>query len=105
MSNRKSYHFLANAATVLLVLLLAITMAVSPTHASKRCAHPDGTQKGKACKAGYECVNTYAFGWHPRCEKLSDGCKKQCRSGYVCVVESIKHGNSMRGCMKLAITN
>ena len=103
MSNRKSYHFLANAATVLLVLLLAITMAVSPTHASKRCAHPDGTQKGKACKAGYECVYTRSgpFGdWKPRCKKqLSpDDCQKQCRSGYVCVAGSPV-------CSKLAITN
>ena len=104
MSNRKSYHFLANAATVLLVLLLAITMAVSPTHASRRCAHPDGTQKGKACKAGYECVYTRSGGfngWHPRCEKLyPDGCKKQCRSGYVCALAT-----GVPGCMKLAITN
>ena len=93
MSNRKSYHFLA---TVLLVLLLAITMAVSPT-AGKRCAHPSGRPKNGGCQAGYVCVSTKMFpppdkqgnpkrgnGQVPRCKKLTDDCSCPNDYGYKC---------------------
>ena len=83
MCNRRSYRSLAS---VLLVLLLAITLAVSPTHGgSHRCAHPDGTQKGKGCGAGDRCVWVGVKDNYPRCRSLSDDCLKNCKSGYVCV--------------------
>jgi len=86
MCNRRSYRSLASAASVLLVLLLAITLAVSPTHGgSPRCAYPDGTQKGKGCKKSEECVYAGIGNDRPRCRTLSDGCKRQCKDGYVCV--------------------
>ena len=104
MKKRRSYHFLASA---VLMLLLAITMAVSPTAAAKRCARPNGNQKGKGCEAGEECVDTGAlYDWagssyKPRCRTLSDDCLKQCKSGYVCV--EYGHSGKQKGCKKLAI--
>ena len=92
------------------MLLLAITMAVSPTAAAKRCARPNGNQKGKGCEAGEECVDTGDWfagssidagsgsSYKPRCRTLSDDCLKKCKSGYVCVEHGKKHG-----CNKLAI--
>ena len=86
------------------MLLLAITMAVSPTAAAKRCARPNGNQKGKGCEAGEECVDTGDLypaysSYKPRCRTLSDDCLKKCKSGYVCV-EVGKNGGK---CRKLAI--
>jgi len=86
------------------MLLLAITMAVSPTAAAKRCARPNGNQKGKGCEAGEECVETGFFGsyyYKPRCRTLSDDCLKQCKSGYVCV--ELGKNRKQTGCKKLAI--
>ena len=116
MSNRNSYHFLA---TVLLVLLLAITMAVSPT-AGKRCAHPSGRAKNGGCQAGYVCVNTKYLpapdkqgnpkrgnGRRPRCKKINDDCScpydykcpsgSMCPSGWVCA-----SNQGYNGCYPLA---
>jgi len=102
MKKRRSYHFLASA---VLMLLLAITMAVSPTAAAKRCARPNGNQKGKGCEAGEECVDTgYFFGtYKPRCRPLSDDCLKQGKSGWVCVPIAKNTKGIKADCKKLAI--